>query len=408
MPASREGVSSGPLDGVRVLDLSSVVMGPLATQILGDLGADVITVESRDGDINRVMGPGPLPGLSGVSLNLLRNKRNISLDIAHPDGRAALLRVAAGCDVFVTNLRPGSVARLGLRYPDVAAVRPDVIYCQAHGFPSDSTQADAPAFDDIIQAASGVPDVMRRANGRSDMMPTLVADKVSGLVLAYSIIAALFHRARTGEGQRVEVPMADAMLAFVLVEHGSGAIPRPPLGPPGYQRILTPLRGALRTADGWIAVLPHRSAHWAALLRAAGYDELVGDPRLSNRALAQEPGFGYATLSQVLATKTTAQWLALCAEAGIPAGAAKGLDELIDALPEDEHPDAGRYKVIPPPTRFSATPAAVRRPAPLAGQHTREVLAEAGLTEEEITRLAEAGVLVSGDRAGPGRRAPAG
>ena len=215
MPASREAAAAGPLDGIRVLDLSSVVMGPFATQILGDLGADVITVESRDGDINRVMGPGPLRGLSGVSLNLLRNKRNISLDIAHPDGRAALLRVAAGCDVFVTNLRPGSVARLGLRYPDVAAVRPDVVYCQAHGFPSDGPQADAPAFDDIIQAASGVPDVMRRANGRSDLVPTLLADKVSGLVLAYSIMAALFHRARTGEGQQVEVPMAEIGRAHV-------------------------------------------------------------------------------------------------------------------------------------------------------------------------------------------------
>src|SRR5580693_2282352 len=397
MSASREGASGGPLDGVRVLDLSSVVMGPLATQILGDLGADVITVENRDGDINRTMGPGPYPGLSGVSLNLLRNKRNISLDIAHPDGRAALLRVAAGCDVFVTNLRPGSVGRLRLRYPDVAAVRPDVVYCQAHGFPSDSPQADAPAFDDIIQAACGVP----------DLMPTLLADKVSGLVLAYSIIAALFHRARTGEGQQVEVPMTDAMLAFLLVEHGGGAISRPARGPAGYQRILTPMRGALRTADGWIAVQPHRAAHWAALLRAAGHDELVGDPRLSRRALWLDPGFGYATLSRVLAAKTTAQWLAFCADAGIPAAAAAGLDELIDALPDDEHPDAGWYKVIPPPTRFSATPAAVRRPAPLAGQHTREVLAEAGLTEEEITRLAEAGVL-TGDRAGPGRRAPAG
>ena len=144
MPASHEAASAGPLDGIRVLDLSSVVMGPLATQILGDLGADVITVETRDGDINRIMGSGPCPGLSGVSLNLLRNKRNISLDIAHPDGRAALLRVAAGCDVFVTNLRPGSVGRLRLRYPDIASIRPDVIYCQAHGFPSDSPQADAP------------------------------------------------------------------------------------------------------------------------------------------------------------------------------------------------------------------------------------------------------------------------
>jgi crotonobetainyl-CoA:carnitine CoA-transferase CaiB-like acyl-CoA transferase len=238
-------------------------------------------------------------------------------------------------------------------------------------------------------------------------MPTLLADKVSGLVLAYSIIAALFHRARNGEGQKVEVPMADAMLAFLLVEHGSGAISRPARGPAGYQRILTPLRGALQTADGWIAVQPHRAAHWTALLRAAGHDDLVGDPRLSSRALWREPGFGYATLSRVLATKTTAQWLAFCADAGIPAAAAPGLDELIDALPEDEHPDAGRYKVIPPPTRFSATPASVRRPAPLAGQHTREVLAEAGLTEEQITRLAEAGVL-TGDPAGPGRRAPAG
>ena len=228
MPASHEAASGGPLDGIRVLDLSSVVMGPLATQILGDLGADVITVETRDGDINRIMGSGPCPGLSGVSLNLLRNKRNISLDIAHPRGRAALLRVAAGCDVFVTNLRPGSVGRLRLRYPDIASIRPDVIYCQAHGFPSDSPQADAPAFDDIIQAACGVPDVLRRAGGRPGLMPTLLADKVSGLVLAYSIIAALFHRARTGEGQKVEVPMADAMLAFLLVEHGSGAIPRPP------------------------------------------------------------------------------------------------------------------------------------------------------------------------------------
>jgi crotonobetainyl-CoA:carnitine CoA-transferase CaiB-like acyl-CoA transferase len=361
MPASHEAASGGPLDGIRVLDLSSVVMGPLATQILGDLGADVITVETRDGDINRIMGSGPCPGLSGVSLNLLRNKRNISLDIAHPDGRAALLRVAAGCDVFITNLRPGSVGRLRLRYPDIAAIRPDVIYCQAHGFPSDSPQADAPAFDDIIQAACGVPDVLRRASGRPGLMPTLLADKVSGLVLAYSIIAALFHRARTGEGQQVEVPMADAMLAFLLVEHGSGAISRSARGPAGYQRILTPLRGALRTADGWIAVQPHRAAHWAALLRAAGHDDLVGDPRTSSSK----------------------------------------------ARPEDEHPDAGRYKVIPPPARFSATPASVRRPAPLAGQHTREVLAEAGLTEEQITRLAEAGVL-TGDRAGPGRRAPAG
>lgn len=400
----------GPLAGVRVLDLTSVVMGPLATQILGDLGADVITLESRDGDINRTMSKGPLPGLSGVSLNLLRNKRNVTVDIAHPDGRAALLRIAAGCDVFVTNLRPESVGRLHLAYRDVAAVRPDVIYCQANGFPSDSPEANEPAFDDIIQAASGVPDLLRLAGGAPGLVPTLLADKVCGLVIAYAIIAALFHREKTGQGQRVEVPMTDAMLAFLLVEHGGAAICRPPRGPAGYPRILTPLRAALRTSDGWIAVQPHREAHWQALVRAAGLDDLAGDPRLSNRSLWSEPGFGYATLSRVLAAKTTAEWLAFCSAHGIPAASAAGLDDLIEALPEAVHPDAGRYKVIPPATRFSATPASVRRPAPQAGQHTREVLAEAGLTEAEISRLAEAGVLrhVSAGPGGRGTRPPAG
>lgn len=391
-------MTSGPLSGVRVLDLTSVVMGPLATQILGDLGADVISVESRDGDINRTMSAGPVRGLSGVSLNLLRNKRNVAIDIAAPEGREALLRIAAGCDVFVTNLRPSSLSRAGLQHADVAAVRPDVVYCVANGFPSDGPQANDAAFDDVIQAASGVPGVMELAGLSPGLVPMLLADKVCGLVIAYAIIAALFHRERTGEGQRVEVPMIDAMRAFTLVEHGGSAMARPSRGPAGYPRILTPLRGPAATADGWIALQPHRDDQWNALVQAAGLDELVGDPRLSSRSLWREPGFGYATLSRVLATRTTAEWLAFCSEHGIPAAPAAGLDEMIEALPDGEHPDAGTYKVIPPPTRFSATPASVRRPAPLVGQHTREVLSEAGLSDEQIAKLAEAGVLRS-----PGR-----
>ncbi len=386
---------SGPLAGVRVLDLTSVVMGPLATQILGDLGADVITVESRDGDINRTMSSGPVRGLSGVSLNLLRNKRNAAIDISQPAGRSALLRVAAGCDVFVTNLRPASLRRAGLEHADIVAVRPDVIYCQATGFASDSDEADKPAFDDIIQAASGVPDLMHLAGLPAALVPMLLADKVCGLVIAYAIIAALFHRERTGQGQRVEVPMIDAMRAFTLVEHGGSAIPRPPRGPAGYPRILTPLRATVATADGWIALQPHRDEQWTALVLAAGLDELADDQRLRTRSLWREPGFGYATLSRVLATKTTAEWLAFCTEHGIPAARAARLDEVIAALPEAEHPEAGTYKVIPPPARFSATPASVRRPAPLPGQHTTEILAEAGLSAAEIDRLAEAGVLGS-------------
>jgi crotonobetainyl-CoA:carnitine CoA-transferase CaiB-like acyl-CoA transferase len=384
-----------------VLDLTSVVMGPLATQILGDLGADVITVESRDGDINRTMSRGPARGLSGVSLNLLRNKRNVTIDISHPDGRAALLRIAFGCDVFITNLRPRSLRRAGLDYADLAAVNPAVIYCVANGFASDSSEADAPAFDDVIQAASGVPDLMRLAGLPPALVPMLLADKVCGLVIAYAVSAALFHRERTGQGQRVEVPMIDAMRAFTLVEHGGSAISRPPRGPAGYPRILTPLRSTAATKDGWIALQPHRDEQWNALVRAAGLDDLVDDPRLSSRSLWREPGFGYATLGRVLATRTTAEWLAFCFAHGIPAAPAASLDEIIDALPEAEHPQAGRYKVIPPPARFSVTPASVRRPAPLPGQHTYEVLAEAGLTQEQIETLAQAGILRS-----PGDAAP--
>jgi crotonobetainyl-CoA:carnitine CoA-transferase CaiB-like acyl-CoA transferase len=384
---------NGPLHGVRVLDLTSVVMGPLATQILGDLGADVITVESRDGDINRTMSSGPVRGLSGVSLNLLRNKRNVQIDLSRPEGRDAVLRIAAGCDVLVTNLRPASVRRAGLDYAAIAQVRPDIVYCQATGFASDSPEADRPAFDDIIQAASGVPDLMRLAGLPPALVPMLLADKVCGLVIAYAIIAALFHRERTGQGQRVEIPMLATMQAFALVEHGGSAIPQPPRGPSGYPRILTPLRAAVATADGWIALQPHRDEQWHALVRAAGLDELAGDPRLSVRSLWREPGFGYATLSSVLATKTTAEWLAFCAEHGIPAAPASGIDDVIGGLPEAEHPEAGTFKLIPPPTRFSATPPSVRRPAPLPGQHTREVLADAGFSETEISALAESGVI---------------
>jgi crotonobetainyl-CoA:carnitine CoA-transferase CaiB-like acyl-CoA transferase len=387
------GTEDGPLAGVRVLDLTSVVMGPLATQILGDLGADVICVESRDGDINRTMSSGPVRGLSGVSLNLLRNKRNITIDLSHPAGRDALLRVATGCDVFVTNLRPASLRRAGLEYADIAATKPDVIYCQATGFASDSEEADKPAFDDIIQAASGVPDLMHLAGLPPALVPMLLADKVCGLVIAYAVIAALFCRERTGQGQRVEVPMIDAMRAFTLVEHGGSAIPCPPRGPAGYPRILTPLRSTAATADGWIALQPHRDEQWTALVRAGGLDDLVGDPRLTKRSLWREPGFGYATLTKVLATRTTAEWLAFSAEQGIPAAPAASLDDVIAGLPEAEHPQAGAYKVIPPPARFSATPASVRTPAPLPGQHTRDVLAEAGLTDAEIDRLDADGVL---------------
>jgi crotonobetainyl-CoA:carnitine CoA-transferase CaiB-like acyl-CoA transferase len=379
----------GPLSGVRVLDLTSVVMGPLATQVLGDLGADVITIESGRGDTNRAMGPGPVRQLSDVSLNLLRNKRNVALDLKAPAGREALLRIAATCDVFVTNLRPAPLGRLGLGYDQLAAARPDIIFCRAQGFPSDSPEADEPAYDDIVQAAGGIPDVLRRAGGDPAMVPILLADKVSGLVLTYAILAALFHRERTGQGQQIEVPMVDAVRSFVLVEHGAGAMSGEDRATrqTGYQRILTPHRRPQATADGWIAVFPYLEGHWEILLREGGRDDLVGDPRLTREGRYAHSAFVYTMLGEVMARHTTAEWLAVCRREGIPATEMADLDEVIDALPDAHHPLAGNFKLIPSPVRFGASPASVRRHAPLIGEHNREVLAEVGYSEAEIDAL---------------------
>ena len=386
----------GPLHGYRVLDLSSVIMGPFATQTLGDLGADVIAVEDRSGDTNRSMGPGPLPGLSGVSMNLLRNKRGVALDLKLPAGRQAFLRLAETADVLVTNLRPGPLGRLALTYDDVVAVRPDIVFCQAHGYPSDSEQADAPAYDDIIQSASAIGHLFERQGHRPSLLPTLVADKVSGLTIVSAVLAALLHRAATGEGQHIEVPMIDVMRSFVLVEHGAGAIPEPPLSPAGYPRILTPERRPQQTADGWINVLPYAEAHYHALFRAGDREDLITDPRIATRAsrIANSDTL-YREVAHILRGRTTAQWLEFCRQEGIPATAAATLDDLVDELPIAQHPVAGTYRVIPPPVRFSATPASVRAPAPVLGQHGREVLASVGYDEAALDELEACGALIA-------------
>jgi crotonobetainyl-CoA:carnitine CoA-transferase CaiB-like acyl-CoA transferase len=380
---------SGPLSGIRVLDLTSVIMGPLATQTLGDLGADVITVESERGETNRVMGPGPHPQLSGVSLNLLRNKRNIGLDLRRDEGRQAFLRLAARSDVVVTNLRPGPLARLRLTYDDVRTVRPDIVFCQAHGFPSDDLRADDPAYDDVVQAASGIPDLFVRSGGEPTLVPTLVADKVCGLTIVSAVLAAIVHRERTGEGQHVEVPMLDVTRSWVLVEHGAAAIPEPPLERAGYRRLLTPERRPRRTSDGWIHVLPYSEANYVALFRKGGREDLVEDPRIrSGRARIANADSLYRDVGAVLATDTTAHWLAFCRANQIPATEVASLDDLVAGLPVVDHPVAGTYRHIPYPVRFGRSPAgALRHPAPLPGADGPDVLAEVGYSPEEIHAL---------------------
>ena len=389
-----EPPQQGPLHGVRILDLTSVVMGPYATQILGDLGADVICVEDAGGDTNRIMGPGPERGLSGVALNLLRNKRNVCLDLKHPAGRDALLRIAATCDVFVTNLRPAPLARLGLDYAAVSAVKPDIVMCQAHGWPSASPHGNRPAYDDVIQATSGMAHAVQLQTGTPALAPNLIADKVSGLTLVYAILAALFHRERTGEGQFVEVPMIDAITSFTLVEHGCGAIPEPTLGPAGYPRITTPERRPFATLDGWISVLPYSESAYTNIFREGGRDDLVGDPRYTTAPLRMEhAGALYGLIEPILATRTTAFWVQFCSEHDIPAAPVRTLDEIVAELPLVEHPHTGAYRAIPSPVRMSATPASIRRHAPRLGEQGREVLHEAGLSDDAIAELARAGAL---------------
>jgi crotonobetainyl-CoA:carnitine CoA-transferase CaiB-like acyl-CoA transferase len=385
---------NGPLEGVRVLDLTSVVMGPYATQILGDLGADVITVEPYRGEANRAMGPGPIPQLSGVALNLLRNKRNVALDFKNPAGLSALLDIAATCDVVVTNLRPATLARAGLTYADVAARRPDIIFCQAHGYPSDSARADEPAYDDVIQTETGIADATSRLTGRPMVSATIMADKVCGLTIVYAVTAALYRRAKTGQGEHIEVPMADTVKAFALVEHGAGAVPEPKLGPAGYRRILNDKRGPWPTKDGWLMALPYTRRQYDAIFSAAGRDDLLGDARYAtaHEANANSPWL-YEQIGLMMPERTTGEWLAFFRSLDVPAAPVATLEELVDELPLTDHPVVGAYREIPPAVRFRNAPQSVRRPAPLIGEHTDEVLREAGYDEGGIAELRAKGAV---------------
>jgi crotonobetainyl-CoA:carnitine CoA-transferase CaiB-like acyl-CoA transferase len=399
-PALREparpgpAAPTGPLAGVRILDVTSVIMGPFATQLLGDLGADVIAVEAARGDNNRSMGPGPHRQLSGVSLNLLRNKRNVAIDFKHPDGLQALLDIAATCDVFVSNLRPSTLTRAGLAYSDISVVRPDVVYCQAHGYPTGGDRQDEPAYDDVIQAECGIVDAATRITGAPMLAPTLLADKVCGLTIAYSVAAALYRRAVTGEGEHIEVPMLETVTAFTLVEHGAAAVPRPPMGPAGYERILNPHRRPWPTRDGWMVVLPYTREHYDRIFAAANRDDLLGDERYAtHRRRIANSGFLYDQVGQMLASGTTAEWLTFFRRLDVPAGEVASLDDLVEGLPEAEHPHAGTYKLVPPPVRFARAPQDVRRPAPLIGEHTESVLAEIGYDQGRLAALRASGAV---------------
>ena len=380
--------AGGPLAGVRVLDLTRVIMGPLATQILADQGADVIMVEAAGGDTNRVMGPGPHAELSGIALNLLRNKRSAEIDLRSAEGRAMVHRLAATCDVVVSTMRPHVLVRLGLDYPTLAAIKPDIVYCQAQGFPLDGPQANEPAYDDIIQAASGVSDMIERVWGHPGLLPTIFTDKLCGLVIAQAVTAALLHHQRTGQGQHIEVAMQEATSAFMLAEHGSGAIAEPPvafddLPAAGYPRVLSPERRPHPTKDGLVHLFPYLPKHYAAIFAEVGKEGADSDPRyVDQRAALRNSDSLYRDIRAIAPLRTTQEWLDYCRATGIPATKVATLQDLIDPLPLARHHAAGQYRVIPQMARFSVTQGTLRRNAPLIGENTAEVLAELETIEQ--------------------------
>jgi len=396
---------AGPLEGFRILDLTSVILGPYATQILGDLGADIIKVESPAGDTSRYVNAGRSRGMSGTALNIHRSKRSIVLDLKQDEGRAALLKLAEGADALVHNIRPQAMARLGLAYDNLKAARADIVYCACTGFGGDGPNSGRPAYDDMIQGASGIADLTGRMQGEPQYFPGTICDKITGLTAVYAVVAALLARERSGEGQYVEVPMFETMVSFNMVEHICDSIFQPPLEPFGYKRMLTANRRPYRTADGHACLMPYTDRHWARFFELAGKPELKDDPRFADfRSRTDNVDALYGLVAEAALTRTTAEWLAVCEEAQIPAGPVMSLDDAsadphlaaTGFLKTRTHPSEGDYTSVGIPTRFTATPAEVVRDAPRLGEHSAEILKEAGYSNDEIAALERDGVTAFG------------
>jgi crotonobetainyl-CoA:carnitine CoA-transferase CaiB-like acyl-CoA transferase len=388
--------AAGPLAGIRVIDVTTVVLGPMCTQTLGDMGADVIKIEPPQGDDLRMVGPSRTPGMGSYFANLNRNKRSVVLDLKQPVARDALLRLADTADVFVHNMRPGAAQRLGLGYEALSERNERLIYACASGFRKGSSLQDVPAYDDLIQGMSGIAALNAGPDGAPRYFPSVLVDKLTGVTLASMIGMALFHRERTGEGQEIHLPMMETILSFALVEHlWHGTLGEPEKGV-GYPRMLTPHRRPYPTKDGFISVIAHSNAQWGKLFEAMGVPGLIDDPRFNSvKARSANIDAVYATLTRGMPLRTTDDWLALLREADIPCGKASSLDELFgdpylietNYFAAYDHPVEGRVVVPAIPARLSKSPPAVRRLWPAPGEHTVEVLREAGCSGEEIAAI---------------------
>ncbi|HEY0939772.1 MAG TPA: CoA transferase [Steroidobacter sp.] len=390
---------TAPLSGIRVIDLTTVAMGPLAGQWLGDLGADVIKVEAPGGDSTRQTGPSIEPGMAALFFGTNRNKRSIVLDLKCEAQRDALLKLVDGADVFMHNIRPQKLARLGLGADALQARNPRLVYAGLHGFGEAGPYGGKPAYDDIIQGLSGCADLMRRQGGEPRYFPTVTADKTTGLIAALAIVAALAGRAASGRGSVVEVPMFECMAAFNLVEHLYGHQFEPPISSTGYARALSRHRRPFKTLDGYICMMPYTDAHWRDFFQEAGADELLADPRFASIALrTAHIDELYEIASSLLVNKRSADWLAACERLGIPAASIQSLEQLLS----DPHlrevgffsmlhdPAIGAVRMPGVPVLFNGERPKVTLP-PRLGEHGRQILLESGIDAEAAERLLETG-----------------
>ncbi len=394
---------TGPLAGVRVIDLTSVVLGSYATQMLGDLGADVIKVEAPGGDTTRFTGPRNSPDMASLFLGLNRNKRSIVLDLKQAAARDVVLRLTDTADVFVHNIRPQKLEKIGLG-PDAFLARvPRLIYAGLHGFREDGPYGGRPAYDDIVQGLCGLAGLMDKLTGEPRYAPTVIADKLGGMMGAHAILAALYHREKTGRGQFVEVPMFETMVAFLMAEHLYGRSFVPAKGDTGYTRVLASWRRPYRTADGYVCMLAYTDAQWRRFWEAVGKPEMMKDPRFVDMtARARSIDEVYRLAGEELACRGTAEWIALLEKLEIPSGPVRSLDEVMDDphlaatgfFRHMAHPTEGEIVMPDVALRFSDSPAGIDRLPPRTGEHGREVLRELGLRDAEIDALAKSGGVV--------------
>ena len=389
---------SGPLKGLKIIELTSVVLGPWAAQILADMGAEVIKVEAPFGDSNRQLGASRNPNMAALYLSNNRNKRSLVLDLKQASARDALLTIIKDSDVFLHNNRPQVMTKLKLEYNDVKSVNENIIYCGTYGYSKDGPYGDKGALDDSIQAASGIAALNELVLGEPRYLPTVVADKTTAITVVYSILAALFHRERTGSGQEVEVPMFETMVSFVMAEHIWGEVFEPPLDKAGYTRLMSHHRKPYKTKDGYIAVLPYMNNHWKTFCEKAERQDLIEDDRFKNLSSRVENiDDTYSETGKILSTKTTQEWLDIFADTKVPVIVVNSLDDLftdphLEAVgfwQDFDHPTEGKLKMPGFPAKFSKTPATIRKHAPNFGEHSLEILAEAGIDEETIKQMIE-------------------